>query len=370
MSIKDTSEQTAQKLGKTLKEDLRHGSDLKRSLKQDFRDLKEFYLDKEQKLRLERLGWFKRTFYMTIWFLKILFLKLSPIRRILLLIGIFLLFFSQPIVLNNRVEIQPNWFIGGIILILFILMLELKDKLLARDELEAGRKVQNALLPERSPRVPGWQIWLFSRPANEVGGDLIDFLSLGSKRYGIALGDIAGKGLGAALLTSKLQATLRAFLPDLRSLSILGSKLNKIFYRDAPSQSFASLVYLEISPHSGTVHLVNAGHMPPLLLRSGKIEELPKGESALGILPEENYREHRITLEKDNLLIVYSDGVTEARNQDGIFLGEKRFRAILMKLTEFSAHKTGENILKAVGQFVGDARPTDDISLAILKRTE
>src|SRR5512138_3275825 len=93
-----------------------------------------------------------------------------------------------------------------------VLMLELKDKLLARSELEAGRTVQLALMPDRPPVVPGWDIWLYSRSANDVGGDLVDYLQIDPQRLGVMLGDVAGKGLPAALLMAKLQATLRALV--------------------------------------------------------------------------------------------------------------------------------------------------------------
>ena len=98
----------------------------------------------------------------------------------------------------------------GIAILLFILMLELKDKLLAREELEAGRAVQRALMPDSGPTIPGWDVSLFTRSANDVGGDLVDYVPLDDQRNGLVLGDVAGKGLPAALLMAKLQSTLRA----------------------------------------------------------------------------------------------------------------------------------------------------------------
>jgi len=120
----------------------------------------------------------------------------------------------------------------GFVILLVILLLELKDKLVATDELAVGRAVQIAMLPRDNPVVSGWEIWLYTHPANEVGGDLVDYIKMDSDRWGIAIGDVAGKGLGAAMLMSKLQATLRALAPGFQELSDLGSEVNRIIYRD------------------------------------------------------------------------------------------------------------------------------------------
>src|SRR2546425_3758516 len=110
-------------------------------------------------------------------------------------------------------------------------MLELKDKLLARDEIEIARQVQLALLPSRHPQPDGWSLWSFMRPANDVGADLVDYIELPEGRLGVVLGDVAGEGLGAALLTAKLQATLRALVPPCPALSGLGPQMNDILHR-------------------------------------------------------------------------------------------------------------------------------------------
>jgi hypothetical protein len=370
MTKNQSSKQKYEKLSSTLREDLRHSGEISRSLKLDFMDLKEFYLNKDQKDRLSQMNWFKKTVFTAFWLFKILFLKLTPARRIILLLSFILLFLSRPIIINSGNENIPNWSLLGIVLILFILMLELKDKLLAKDELEAGRQVQNALLPKENPVVPGWQIWLYSQPANDVGGDLIDFLILSETRFSIALSDIAGKGLSAALLTAKLQSTLRALLPDYENLPELVTKLNEIFYRDGLPTSFASLIYSEISPSSGEIRLVNAGHMPPLIIKNNKIVELTKGQTALGIIPEEKYKEQNVRLNKNDLFLVYSDGVTEARNEAGDFFGENRLIALLQKSYENSAQDLGKKLLQAIKDYVGETHTTDDISLAIFKRVE
>lgn len=351
------------KLGKTVLEDLRRG-DFRKTISRDFRELKEFYLNEDRKKRLKDMGCFKRWFFITIWLLKSLFFKLTPVRRILLVIGLLflILHYSGNDIQSNNINV-----VGGLIL-LFVLMLELKDKLLARNELQAGRSVQFALMPDKNPKVPGWQLWIFTRPANEVGGDLVDFLQINKSKFGVALGDVAGKGLGAALFMAKLQATLRALAPDFKSLAALGAKINEIFYRDGIPNSFASLVYIELQSGSGSLRVLNAGHMPPIVLKGTEIAEMPKGEPALGILPDTTYSEQNIELQGGELLVVYSDGLTDAQNEKGEFFEDMRLFEFLAKSGKLSAREAGEKLLKEIDNFNGDSGVNDDISLVILKR--
>jgi serine phosphatase RsbU (regulator of sigma subunit) len=344
---------------KTIRDDLHSGNFIE-TFRRDVKELKEYYLDDARRDELQKKGRFKRFFLTGWWILKIFFLRLTSLRRILLLIGLVLLVQNG----NNN----NHSLLGGLI-ILFILMLELKDKLLAHHELAEGHAVQEALMPERSPAVPGWQLWLFTRPANEVGGDLVDFLKISEQRFGVALGDVVGKGLGAALFMAKLQATLRAIIPDDNSLAHLGEKINRIFHRDTLRSSFASLAYLEITANSGSVRLLNAGHMPPVILRNGQVEELPTGGPALGLLPEADYSEQTLELSRGELLLIYSDGLTEARNEAGDFFGEARLLNIFSQSAGRSAGETGEALLAQVDYFIGSAKPHDDLSLIVLKRS-
>lgn len=208
-----------------------------------------------------------------------------------------------------------------------------------------------------------------TKPANEVGGDLVDFLELGPNRFGIALGDVAGKGLKAALLMVKLQATLRALAADFGSLAALGKKLNAILRRDGLPESFISMVYLELQSDSGNVRLLNAGHMPPIILKNYTLSELKQGAAALGVLAEPPFVEQQFELQRNDVLVIYSDGLIEARNEFGEFFGEHRLASFLPTLTGLSATETGVRLLSEVERFVGDARAHDDLSLVVLKRT-
>lgn len=336
---------------------------LKDNFIREFRDVREFFIDEKQQEQLQQMGRFKRWLYTSAWLLKALFLKLTPNRRILFIISIVFIVTGRGN--NNNIG---GLDVVGLLILIFILMLELKDKLLARDELEAGRFVQHALMPERSPQIPGWTLWLFTRPTNEVGGDLLDYQQIDEQWYGVALGDVAGKGLGAALFMAKLQATLRAIVPDAKSLSKMGEKLNEIFRRDCLPQSFASLVYAMFRNDSGKVRILNAGHLPPLIVRESGIEEMPKGDPALGIQPAAKYQEQRIEINKGEIFLIYSDGVTEARNESGEFFGEKRLTNMLADIKKLSAKDFGEKIVGEVDKFVGNAKRADDLSIVVLKR--
>jgi phosphoserine phosphatase RsbU/P len=359
-------------LGRTLRDDLMNGNIL-RSLRLDFDELREFYIDEERKERLQRLGWFKRTFLQVWWYIKILLLRLSPARRLLLLIGMLLILLSGRLQLfyfpgqSVSVQNQPETYLLGGILIVFVLMLELKDKLLARDELAAGRSVQYALMPPQEPSVPGWSVWLHTEPANDVGGDLVDYISIDPGKHGLVIGDVAGKGLRAALLMAKLQATIRALIPGYRSLDELLSKINSIFFRDSIRSIFASVLYMEVTSGSGNVRLINAGHLPPVHVHDGTVTKIATSDPALGIVPNPEFREVEVSLHPGDYLIAFSDGITEARDRAGRFYDEERVLRVVSAFTDVPPRELGKNILDDVARFRGDAKVYDDLSMVIIR---
>lgn len=341
----------------------------KSTIRRDFKELKEFFLEEERLRKLEDKKPFERGLIMAWLLFKSLFLKLTNVRRILLIIALVLLVINvSGTIGTTNLRLDGLFKILGGFVLLFILMLELKDKLLAHDELAAGRQVQLALMPESSPKIPGWDVWLYSMPANDVGGDLVDFIKLSDDRYGLVLGDVAGKGLPAALFMAKLQATLRALVTEFDSAADLGAKINRIFHRDSISKSFASLVYLELKPGSGYINFLNAGHLPPLILRDGKVESTGKGNLGLGILAKARYSAKKVRLKRGDLCLVYSDGVTEAQNEAEEFFGNDRLIELISGLDNPFVAEVGAKILAAVEDFVGEAPRHDDLSLLILKR--
>ncbi|MBI4170044.1 MAG: SpoIIE family protein phosphatase, partial [Acidobacteria bacterium] len=202
-------------------------SDLPRDLRQDLRQLYRFYLDEDRRAELAAMGRVRRAFKVVAWLLKSLLAKLAPGRRLALAAALLMCVLGRttfPFLGIREMPITTDLRLWGFLILLLVLMLELKDKLLARDEIEVARKVQVALLPRRHPQPEGWSLWSFMRPANDIGADLVDYIDLDGGRLGVVLGDVAGKGLGAALLTAKLQATLRALVPQCITLGDLGSR--------------------------------------------------------------------------------------------------------------------------------------------------
>ncbi len=369
MNTNNTAQKTEPRIRQTIRSDFRQ-TKIKEEFKSEYKDLKQYFLTEERKKKLVSMNAFKKFFVLPWWLLKAMYLRLTPFRRILLLIGIILLLFSGNIETSgdsSTLSLNISAILVGIIF-LFILALELKDKLLAKTELEEGRAIQQALMPEQSPKVDGWDIWLFTRSANDVGGDLLDFIQVDKNKFGIAVGDVAGKGLSAALLMAKLQSTIRAIIYDQLPLSKMCQKLNSIFYRDSPSKIFASLVYAEIYDSSGEISFINAGHYPPLVVKKEQVIKLSKESPALGLILNTDFSEKDVTLNKDEFMIIYSDGLTEAQNASGDFFEEKRLIDLLNKKHYLTSQQLGEMIIENVDSFRDKVPAHDDLTLAILKR--
>jgi sigma-B regulation protein RsbU (phosphoserine phosphatase) len=354
-------------VGKVVLDDIRT-NDFRSTFAKEWAEIKEFFLTDQQRDNLEKMGSFKRFFITIGWLMKSLFLKLAPMNRILLIFALIFLIAEFHSSDGNNSSSSKGLDILAAVIFIFIIMLELKDKLLAKTELKAGRSVQQALIPEGDPKIPGWSAWLFTRPANDVGGDLVDYLKIDNSRYGIVLADVVGKGLPAALLMAKLQATWRAVATDFDNVAELGDKINRIFHRDTTAKSFASLAYLELQKDSGNVKILNAGHLPPVIIRKSLITELPKGGPAIGLSSISKYEEIEIDIEKNDIVIIFSDGLTEARNENGEFYGKDNLFKIADKLRELPVTRFGERLVEEIDNFIGEAKAHDDLSIIILKR--
>jgi hypothetical protein len=353
-------------LRRVVLDDLRR-KDLRHSLRRDLRGLYRFYVDAESRERLKKKNILIRWVYPAAWLAKGLVLRLSPARRLLLLAGLALAIKGEVTFTWRDNWFQFNFLPWAFGILLLILMLELKDKLLFSDELKIGRAVQVALLPEQNPVLDGWEIWLFSRPANEVCGDLVDFIRV-DDRLGLVLADVSGHGLGAALLMAKLQATIRALSQDLTSLADMGGRLNRIISRDSPTGTFATMAYFDLSPGSGRVRVLNAGHIPPAVVRKDTLDRLSPQALPIGVYALAEFTEQTVELAPGDLLAAYSDGLNEAKGPKGEFLGDERVDQMLTDLRGLGAAEAGDQLLGAVAAFTGDEPLEDDLSILLLRR--
>jgi sigma-B regulation protein RsbU (phosphoserine phosphatase) len=166
---------------------------------------------------------------------------------------------------------------------------------------------------------------------------------------------------------AKLQASLRALVPHSRSLQELGNKMNQIICRDVSSESFASLIYFEIEAGSKTVKLLNAGHIPPVIIKNDKTLQLPHFSPALGLTKEAKYKEQIIELEKDEMMLLFSDGLSEARNISGELFSEEKIKELISKYKNLPLNSIGKNLVTDVEKFVGSERQSDDLSIILIK---
>lgn len=313
-------------LRRVVLEDLKR-EQISRRLREDLSDAYRFYLDEETRARLEKMNPASRFVRWSWWLLRSLLLRLSPARRLLLVLAMVIAVLGKQDFQWDALSLTVNWWPPTVATLVLLLMLELKDKLVARQEIEIAREVQLSLLPRCHPPLDGWSVWSQTVPANDVGGDFVDYVLLEGGRVGVVLADVAGNAMGAALLSAKLQATLRALAPGCPSLAELGRRLNETFLLDCLDNRFATLLYVEIAPGSAQARWLNAGHNAALVFRrSGEpaVERLPASSYPVGMLPEARYSEGKIELAAGDTVLLYSDGLSEARDAQSRELGEER----------------------------------------------
>lgn len=307
-------------------------------------------------------------------------MKLSPARRVLLLIAIVLLTFHPDFKWGSRGEFSLS--LGGIgVLILFVLLaVELADRVTMKRDLEIAREIQQWLVPDHPPRVGGMDIAFATRPQNTVAGDYYDaFLrplaphDAGMQPLLVAVADVAGKSVPAALLMATFQASLRALTATPATLAEIVVGLDR--YCRAHSlegRRFTTAFLAEVNTETREMTYVNAGHNDPILRRaSGKIERLGTGGPPFG-LPlftdsEVPYPSARVQLEPGDLLFIFTDGVVEAVNDAGEEYGESRLLPCIQTSPPESADEMLKRVMTEVNSFVGYARQHDDITCLVLK---
>ncbi len=236
------------------------------------------------------------------------------------------------------------------------------------EDLRTARRIQQSLLPKENPQLPGIEMVGISIPAKEVGGDYYDFIPIDDEHLGIAVADVAGKGTPAALLMSNLQACLRGQAVINRSVKDTVTKANLMLSRFMDAGKFITLFYGILNIKDKTFTYTNAGHNYPFLLdKDAKVKMLKQGGTVLGILKSAIYEEETIGLEPGSLLLLYTDGITEAFNEKDEMFEEEKLLKLLQDNRPLTAQQFSDKIVEEVLRFCGTVPQADDITLVVIK---
>ncbi len=247
------------------------------------------------------------------------------------------------------------------------LLEESLEKRRMEQDMQVAAEIQTNLLPRGAPEVAGYGLVGSNRPCRTVGGDYYDFAEEGEGIL-LALGDVSGKGTGAALLMTVLRASVRAHWSGSDPAESV-ARINRTVYQNTPTNKYITFFMAQLDPPSGRLAYVNAGHNPPLLVREdGNTETLSVGGMALGLFDDVAYEQGSVSLEPGDSLIVYSDGVTETWNTRDEEFGEEGLEKSAVANRELEAGLLQEEILKELEHFEGGAKATDDRTLVVLKR--
>lgn len=245
-------------------------------------------------------------------------------------------------------------------------------------EMQLARQIQRAFLPAQAPALPGWEINVWWRTAREMGGDFYDFIDLPDGSIGLVIADVADKGMPAAMFMILTRALLRATVPENSSPAAVLSQVNNLLLPDAHAGMFVTLFYAILDPRSGKFTYANAGHNPPFWARlhSQKIELLSRHGMALGVIENSPFDESTLTLDPGDLLVLYTDGVTEANSPDGLLFGTERlYQTISQRMfsapqESISAQAMLQSLDQTLGAFTANATPADDSTVLILYRQQ
>jgi serine phosphatase RsbU (regulator of sigma subunit) len=236
-------------------------------------------------------------------------------------------------------------------------------------EQQVASEIQQRFLPASAPIVAGYELQGISFPCYEVGGDYYDFIQREGGKLVVALGDVSGKGTAAALLMSCLHAAIHAQADIHNSLAKTIGAVNRYLVESIPANRFVTLFYAELDPKNGALAFLNAGHNPPLIVHSGgTMEQLAAGGLPLGIMPNADFREGRTQLHYGDVLVIYSDGVSEATNPAGEEFGPTRLYEVVARNLDASAGGIRDRIESALTKFCQGTPAADDITLVICKR--
>ena len=331
-----------------------------------------FYMKEADSEELGKQRGFRRLFSVAKTLFWSLLMKMTPARRVLLLVAFGMLVVSGFKFQGPNSTFDVNLDIFAAILFLLLLSLELADKVTMKRDLEIAREIQTWLVPSQPPEVAGADLAFATRPQNSVAGDYYDAFYPNPderERLILVIADVAGKSVPAALLMATLQASLRTIAGDDDPLVEMVTRLNR--YACAHSldgRRFTTAVLGEYNALSRRLTYVNAGHNAPILRRAnGGIEILDRGGLPLGIEKDAQYETGFVELNAGDALIFFTDGVVEAFNERGEEFGNDRWLGAIRNLPAWKAQETLQYLMKCVDTFVGATRQADDITCFVFR---
>ena len=244
---------------------------------------------------------------------------------------------------------------------------------LVNKELEVATEIQARFFPQQTPNLEGYEVAGCSIPAKDVGGDYYDFIPNPEPcQHGFVVADVTGKGVPASLLMATMRATLRANIQNNPNDIVQALRqVNGDIYRDSPVDKFITSIYCNLDYESHELSYVNSGHNPPYIVRANdnRIEELDQGGVMLGIMEEIDLPKATLSIDKGDILMLFSDGVTEATNPSGELFSEERFEQWLLDHNQLSAEEMKDALLKTLRDYANGSPQSDDITFIIVKRT-
>jgi len=321
---------------------------------------------------IQRLPRWHRPFHIAKDIFWAMLMKMTPARRVLLLIALVMLLMSGfTFQFGHNVSVEFKFELFAALIFLLLLSLELADKVTMKRDLEIAREIQMWLVPSEPPQVPGADIAFATRPQNSVAGDYYDAFYPDERhdRLVVVIADVAGKSVPAALLMATLQASLRTIAGEGVPVAELVTRLNR--YASAYSldgRRFTTAVLCDYDPATRQLTYVNAGHNAPILRRAnGAFETLEVGGLPLGIKVGAEYQTATLELRPGDALIFFTDGVVEAFNESGEEFGNSRWQGAIRSLPDWNSQETLQFLMKRVDEFVGATRQSDDITCLVLR---
>jgi serine phosphatase RsbU (regulator of sigma subunit) len=246
---------------------------------------------------------------------------------------------------------------------------EALEKKALEEQLSLAAEIQKSLLPRQCPEIEGLDVAASHIPCSYVGGDYYDFFPLSEGKLGIAIGDVAGKGAGGALLMATLRAALASQLTLRTPLRDLFYYLNNFIYQSSASNKYITFFYGEIDTKKGLLQYINAGHNPPRIIsKNKKVTELPAGGLSLGFFPDCSYEDGSIGLKKEDVLVLFTDGITERINKTGEEFKEEGMVSLIKNNRKENAQKLLDITLDTIEEFAQCEPQNDDMTMVILKK--